>query len=285
MMRDKTKGLLIILGIILNIGTAQAALVGHWTFKGSTPLADQTGNFPDLVLQGDASIVGGALDVNGTGTTATGWARTDPLGTYSGPTISSKTLVSRLILQSLYSDVYAGSALTINRVGIDYFDAIVFSEMEENRWLAGSTGSQRTQNFNPGFQETTVGQSIQIAITYEHLGEDTLRVTGYRNGQQIGQYTTGNASSWNTGDAEVFFGIRHILYGSPLGALDAQINEACIYNQALTQTQINQIRNGCIPNPSEPVPTSSKWGMVIFSVLMALIGISSMLMLRRRQRV
>jgi len=55
--------------------TGLAALVGHWTFETGNELNDLTGNFPDLALQGNATVSGGALDVNGTGTTATGWER------------------------------------------------------------------------------------------------------------------------------------------------------------------------------------------------------------------
>ena len=47
-------------------------LIGHWTFDDGEELIDQMGNFPDLVLEGDAEIADGSLNVNGSGTTASG---------------------------------------------------------------------------------------------------------------------------------------------------------------------------------------------------------------------
>lgn len=257
----------------------QASLVGHWTFDGSNPLADRAGNFPDLILEGSASISGGQLDVDGSGTTATGWAVSDPAGTYSGPPIVDKTLVSYLTLQGLEGGASAGSALTINRPGVDYFDAIVFAERESNRWMAGSTLFQRYTPFAPGFEETTTGQRIQIVITYEDLGGGDMMISGYRNGVLIGSYLTPNASSW-PGDAEVFFGLRHIFpSGARVGAIDALIDEACIYDEALTQAQISGIRQGgCVAaSQIQTIPTASTWGLIVLALL---LGLSSTLVLR-----
>ena len=72
-------------------------LIGHWTFDDGEELIDQMGNFPDLVLEGDAEIADGSLNVNGSGTTASGWAWTS--GEYTGPDITEKTLVSWFTLE------------------------------------------------------------------------------------------------------------------------------------------------------------------------------------------
>ena len=220
-------------------------LVGRWTFEPGNELVDQTGNFPKLVLKGNAAVKDGKLDVNGAGTTASGWAVTDSgAGKYSGPVITNKTLVVWVTLQSLDAVAKAASAMTLDKVSADQFDGIIFSERQHNRWMNGSSGWQRTQDFDPGVEETAVGKLTQIAIAYEHLDGGKLRVTGYRNGGQIGQYETGNASRWNPGDAEVFFGLRHgsLATGGP-GALDALIEEAAIYRVALTSGQINLLYN------------------------------------------
>jgi len=219
-------------------------LVGRWTFEPGKELVDQTGNFPNLVLKGNATVKDGKLDVNGAGTTASGWAVTDSgAGKYSGPVISNKTLVVWVTLQSLEAVAKAGSAMTLDKVSADQFDGIIYSERQPNRWMNGSSGWQRTQDFDPGVAETQVGKLTQIAITYEHLGGGRLRVTGYRNGGQTGQYETGNASRWDPGDAEVFFGLRHgSLTGGP-GALDALIEEAALYRIALTSAQIDLLYN------------------------------------------
>ena len=214
-------------------------LVGRWTFDPGEELVDKIGNFPDLALQGNAVVVDGALDVNGGGTTATGWAYT--AGNYSGPLIADKTLVSWFTLQSLEHVVKAGSVITLDKVSVDQFDGIIFAERQSNRWMNGSSHFRRTQDWNPGFAETVVGEPIMMAITYEDTGGGQVRVTGYRNGEEIGSYGSGSFVTWPTNDAEVFFGLRHGGGGGGPGGLDALIDEARIYGRAGSAAQIRAL--------------------------------------------
>lgn len=233
---------------------AQATLIGQWTFEGSNPLADLTGNFNDLQLVGNASVGGGALDVNGSGTTATGWARTSG---YSGPVLSSKTMVVWLTMQSLSNLTRAGSAMTVDRVGSDVFDAIVFAEAANNTWMAGSNGFSRTNTGALTYTESGVGAMIQMAYSYEDLGGGNVRISGYRNGVSIGSYIDSPIGTWlASNDTEVLFGIRHTYLGSPTGALDAQISEARLYNTALTQSQIQALTQWAPDTGSVPEPAS-----------------------------
>ncbi len=222
--------------------TASAALVGHWTFESGEELVDRIGNFPDLILKGDSLVAEGKLDVNGSGTSATGWAVSDSgSGAYTGPTIKNKTLVVWTVLQGLNDVAKAGSLLTLDRVGSDHFDGIIFGERQNNRWMNGSSGFGRTADFAPGFEETDIGNLIQLAITYEHLDGGRLRVTGYRNAEQMGQYETGNPSQWDSGDAEILFGLRHGGLGGGPGGLDALIEEAQLYREALNANEILEL--------------------------------------------
>lgn len=266
MTRQRVWGILLLAGLLAMVaGRASADLVGQWTFNPGQELVDQTGNFPDLVLKGNASVTpGGELDVNGSGTTASGWAVTEG-GTYGGPAIGDKTLVSWITLESLGDVVRAGSAITIDRTSGDHFDGIIFAERQTNRWMNGSSGFGRTEDFVPGFEETAAGEQIQMAITYTGG-----QITGYRNGQQIGQYSRA-LGSWNTGDAEVFFGLRHGSTAGGPGGLDALIDEARIYDEALTGAQLDALSPvGAIPEPS--------------SIVLAVLGLLGMLSLRRRRR-
>jgi hypothetical protein len=219
--------------------------VGRWTFEEDEELIDRSGNFPDLTLKRDATITDGQLDVNGAGTVASGWAVTR--GNYQGEPIVDKTLVSWLTLESLSDVAKAGSALTIDRRSSDHFDGIVFGERQDDRWMNGSSGFGRTEDFDPGFQETETGRQVMLAITYEHK-DGVVEITGYR-GQagvaevaRLGQYQKG-ASNWDTEDAEVFFGLRHGSTNGGPGALDARIEEARIYGEAFTKEQIQSIFN------------------------------------------
>jgi len=199
---------------------AQADLVGHWTFD---DLTDSTGNFADLTLKG-AEIADGQLDV-GSGK----WAIASG---YDGPDIAEKTLVSWVSLDDL--NVRAGSAITIDRISGDHFDGIIYAERQVKRWMSGSSGFGRTQDFAPGCEETETGQMIQMHISYEDDGSGKALIKMYRDNELCGEYTKGGLGTWPTGDAEVFFGIRHGNTGGGPGNLDAHIYEARIYNEVLT---------------------------------------------------
>jgi len=240
--------------------SASGALVGHWTFEGGS-LSDSTGNFGDLVLQGNAAVSNGALDISGSGTTATGWAST-PGG---GVAIGSKTLVSWITLQGLSDVAQHGAAMSLDSITVDKFDGIVFGERNTNRWMNGSSNFFRS----PADQfdqtavsiESGVGSVIQLAISYESLGGDQVRISGYRNGDLMGSYTSGSFATWAAGDQEVLFGPRHT---SPAtnGSLDALVHEARLYDTALSQSQIQALT--MVPEPSAPI-----LGMVAASLLLA----------------
>jgi hypothetical protein len=176
---------------------------------------------------------------------------------YTGPRIEDKTLSSWVILQGLDEVAAAGSVLTLDRVSADEFDGIIFAERQSNRWMNGSSFSLRTQDFSPGFQETITGQLAHLAITYELVGGvGDVRVTGYRNGTPIGTYVTANRATWVAGDAEVFFGTRHGTTQSGPGALEGQIEEARLYNRALTSAEVSALFQDGIPGlPLTTTPT------------------------------
>lgn len=226
--------------------SASGALVGRWTFEDGS-LADSTGNFGDLILRGNASVTNGALDISGSGTNPTGWAGT-PGG---GVAISNKTLVSWITMQGLEDVARHGAAMSVDSITTDKFDGIVFGERNVNRWMNGSSNFHRSpenQFDQTGVSvETGVGSLIQLAISYEDLGGGQVRITGYRNGDLMGQYNSGLFASWAAGDQEVLFGPRHT---SPAtnGALDALIHEAHLYDTPLSQSEIQALT--MIPEPS-----------------------------------
>lgn len=231
------------LPLLFASSASQASLIGSWNFEGANKLADSTGNFGDLELNG-ATIANGKLTVTGSGNGTTGWARA---GDYTGSTITSKTMVVWASLSGLSDKAYAGSLMSIDSINSDNFDGLVFSERQTNRWMSGSSGFSRTQDFNPGYEETALNTLIKLAYTYEVMSDGSLKVTGYRDGESIGSYDTGNASSWVEGDTEMLFGIRH-LYGAngTNGALNAVISEARLYDTALTQQEIEALT---VPEP------------------------------------
>ena len=51
------------LGLFCSPHSARSEIVGHWTFEEGEETMDLIGNFPDLVLQGEAEVIDGALRV------------------------------------------------------------------------------------------------------------------------------------------------------------------------------------------------------------------------------
>ncbi|MER2996592.1 beta strand repeat-containing protein, partial [Pontibacter populi] len=203
-------------------------LIGHWDFDGSNPNADLTGNWGDLILNSSATITSGKLNVvNGS------IARTS---SYTGQTITSKTLVSYVSINNL--NVRSGSAMTIDRIATDEFDGIVYAENQPNKWMNGSSIARRTIDLTPGFAETVPNQLVMIAITYENVADSKVQITLYRNGVSIGSYLANNATSWSAGNAEIIFGARHFNSNTVIGGIDAKIDEAMIFNRALSASEI-----------------------------------------------
>ncbi len=220
---------------------------GHWFFQGENSLADRSGNFPDLTLFGTSRVLNGLLMVKGNGDTPTGYARS--VGTYQGREIGEKTLVACVALYGLDDVANAGSVLTLASQDGSLFDGMVFSELEANRWMAGSNNYRRTENFNPGFEETTTGEFVQLAISYQNINDEVL-VVGYRGETEIGRYLTSNPSRFANGDAEVNFGLRHRREGNPVGALQGAIVEASVYDFVLGEKSIAKLASRCAAPPS-----------------------------------
>ncbi|MDE0318021.1 MAG: hypothetical protein OXM61_24335 [Candidatus Poribacteria bacterium] len=216
---------------VLGFGQGEQAenLVGHWTFEKGVELEDITGNFADITLMG-AEIKDGQLNVDpGKWAIASG---------YDGPDIEEKTLVSWAIMDNL--DVQKGSILTIDRLSDPTFDAIVFGERQNRRWMAGSGWFHRTQDPEPGFEEKKTGELIMMAISYEN-DNGTAHVKLYRNGDKIGGYTFGQFVSFATNDAEAIWGKRHGGLGGGPGDLDVHIEDSRIYAAVLSQAEIKKL--------------------------------------------
>ena len=211
-----------------------SGLIGHWRFETGSETEDETGNWGNLNLNG-AVISNGKLDLD-----AGSYVYTD---VYTGDVIGEKTLVTWVEIQNL--GIRTGSPLGIQATNTDRFDAVVYAERQTQRFMAGSSNFGRTSDFSPGFTETQTNTLVCVAITYaEENG--SVRVTGYRNGTQIGTYVKGGLATWSSSDAEVMFGPRHVnptsnqLYGD----VDMLVEEARLYNRALSATEIAQLTAG-----------------------------------------
>ena len=205
-------------------------LIGHWTFEKGSEMQDLTGHFGDIKLNG-AEVKDGKLYIGDNK-----WALTTG---YKGPKIGpDKTLVTWLYLDDL--NIRRGATIAVNQSSSDKFDAIVYAERQERRWMAGSSHFRRTKDAVPGFEEKEKGKLIQLAISYEDSNANA-KIMIYRNGKIIGDYTRGPIVSWDEDNVEALFGPRALIGGTAYGWVVARVDDARIYNAVLSEDEINSL--------------------------------------------
>ncbi|MFM7077169.1 MAG: DUF1553 domain-containing protein, partial [Planctomycetaceae bacterium] len=147
-------------------------------------------------------------------------ARTAPLAA----DIGAKTLEAWVALANL--EQRGGGVVAIDTTVGNFFDAIVFGEIEPGRWLAGSDFFNRTEPPG-GAAETEPGRLIHIAITWAADGTVTL----FRDGEPHGRpYAKAPTRTFLAGEARVLFGQRLSGINPPLAGA---IEEARLHAQAL----------------------------------------------------
>jgi len=158
---------------------------------------------------------------------------------------TDKTLVSWVILKD--KSVRAGSAITV-QLGIE-FDAIVFAERKEDRWMAGSDYFLRTREKQDATPvETADGKAlIQMAIVYKN---DQISI--YRNGELYDSYNAKNIDLLSSKDNSVVFGARCV---SGVGSIAAAIEDARIYRKALSVEEIKSLK----PNKESSIRPYAWW--------------------------
>lgn len=155
----------------------------------------------------------------------------------------AKTLVVWARLTTL--DQSRGSALTLDD-GHSAFDGIVYSELAERRWMAGSDAFRRTQREQAAWPQETAGpnQAVCVAITYT-----AERIAIYHNGTVQADYPVAKPQAFGA-DSKVVFGLRHLTAGDRDRCLTGEILEARIYAEALSPEQIAALRPGAAVVPA-----------------------------------
>lgn len=164
------------------------------------------------------------------------------------PTIRDKTLVAWVALNN--TTQRGGSVLTLDHAqGPGHvFDGIVFGERTPGKWMAGSNHFERTEADQSAYPEESAAPHALIQVAVVYAGNE---VTIYRDGELYAGYTAPNQAAFGDGSA-VVMGLRHVGAGQQSPRFFAgSIEEARIYNVALTQEQIEALE----PNTaSEPKP-------------------------------
>lgn len=168
-------------------------------------------------------------------------AKPQPTETKPGSVLADKTLVAWVAPANLTQK--GGSVLTIDDRQ-SHFDGIVFGELAQARWMAGSDFHRRTERRQTAWVAETADSNtlVQVAIVYR--GKE---VTAYRDAQEYSRHTIKEPQRFGA-DSLVMIGPRHV------GNRDffaGAVDDARIYDRALTTGQIAALK----PNaPSEPKP-------------------------------
>jgi hypothetical protein len=167
---------------------------------------------------------------------------------YSGPAITEKTLMAWVRMDSL--GTFGGSALTLEiddpDVGDNKFDGIVYGELSPRKWMAGSDFYARTESApQQGWWEDAGPETtVQMAITYRLDGAISI----YRDGELYSAYQKGDPQTFGLDPTAVLFGRRHTWNGLQMPYLTVRIDEARIYDSALSQGDIRAMQLN-VPEP------------------------------------
>ena len=180
-------------------------------------------------LEGNARIENGALVLDG----KTAFARSVPLTA----DLSAKTLEVWIQLDDL--EQRGGGALSVQTQNGAIFDAIVFGERQPRRWMLGSDGFARTQDFGGPREKQALENPVHLAIASAEDGT----IAGYRNGEPYGKsYRALKPPVFRARQSEVLFGLRH---GQPAEGrlLKGKILEARLYDRALAAEEVAAAAN------------------------------------------
>ncbi len=139
-----------------------------------------------------------------------------------------------------------GSALTIDD-GESHFDGIVFGEIAAAKWMAGSDFYSRTRREQDAVPAETAGPDTMVQIAIVNRDNE---VTIYRNGQLYSRHEIQSPQRFGSNSA-VVIGLRH-LQAQDGACFAGAIDDARIYNVALTAEQIGDLRANQLSEP-EPV--------------------------------
>jgi hypothetical protein len=209
--------------------------MARWTFDDGA--RDSVGTLHGQ-LQGGAYVIDGRLVLDGNYS----YVSTPPLTR----SLTEKTLVARVRLGTL--DQRGGGVLSLEMFNGLFFDSLVFAEREPLRWMAGSDDFTRTRNLTGAPPESGLGW-IHLAVVYSADG--TIAV--YRDGSPYGSaYHPGVPPlTFPAGKGQVLIGARHT--GGDRTFFIGEIDEAALYDRALTATEVAEL----VP-PAEPQPSVAR---------------------------
>jgi hypothetical protein len=130
-----------------------------------------------------------------------------------------------------------GSAFTIEDAQ-NHFDGIVFGEIAEGKWMAGSNQFARTEREQSAFpiERAVPGTFVQMAVAYH--GRE---ITVYRDGTLYSKHLGKSEPQTFPPNATVLMGKRHRQQGDT-AHFGGVIDDARIYDLALSAEELDRLR-------------------------------------------
>ncbi|MGK0261375.1 MAG: hypothetical protein ACI8UD_000007 [Planctomycetota bacterium] len=193
--------------------------IANWEFDGD--LKDSIGSLHGQ-MRGKVQLQDGALVLTGQGHVETARLTRD---------LREKTLEAWVVLDNL--EQRGGGVISVESVGGNVFDAIVFGERDAMQWLSGSDNFHRTQSLGGAVESDAKRRAVHVAISYSRDGT----ITAYRDGRRYGKPYQSSPATFDAGQSVVLFGLRH----SPANGgkyLHGRLLRARLYGRALTQIEV-----------------------------------------------
>lgn len=143
-----------------------------------------------------------------------------------------------------------GAPISIYQNRTTFFDAIVWAEREQNKWMAGSDWFRRTKHERTPVPTSSTNKMQYIALTQEYTRipgyhHNFIRVRLYIDGKKVDDYfshtfVTYSANTWN-----FLFGPRHLSWDRKhrSGHLIGTIHAAGLFNKAFTPQEVQFLPN------------------------------------------
>ena len=200
--------------------------IARWSFESDA--RDGIGKL-DGELVGGATVGGGRLRLDG----KSAYLRTPSIAFE----LREKTLEAWVFIPRRSQG--GGAAISLEAPGDSAFDAIVFGERQPRKWIAGSDSFRRTVDIDAPEEPSEPSEVVHVAITYRASGA----IAVFRNGEPYGaEYTPSPGAKpgpavFKAGGAHVLIGLRHA--GAANGFLEGEVEEARLYDTALTAEEVN----------------------------------------------
>ena len=153
-----------------------------------------------------------------------------------------KTLVAWVAVSNLTER--GGGVVTLMDKA-EHFDAIVLGEVATGKWMAGSDFFWRTHQDQAAWplERAESNEVVQVAISYH--GD---RVTLFRNGAEYAAHSIGKGQAFGD-DTVVLLGLRYLGEMGEIGFFTGAIEEARVYDTALSTGQIAALAPGKVSDP------------------------------------